>query len=155
MPRKSRAETPDALALLKADHASVKKSFKDFEKMDHEDTDAIKEFVQAVCNELKVHTTIEEEIFYPAVRRKIDDEDLMNEALVEHASAKDLIRQLEKMEAEDPLFVATFKVLAEYVTHHIKEEEGEIFPGTKRLKLDLEALARQMMERREELVVAT
>ena len=110
---KSKSRTPDAIALLKQDHASVKKALKEFEKMDHEDTAAMQELVTKVCNELKVHTTIEEEIFYPAVRAAIDDEDLLNEAQVEHQSAKELIAQLENMEPSDPLYAATFTVLGE------------------------------------------
>lgn len=144
----------DAIALLKEDHAKVKKAFKEFEKLDHEDTATVKELVSSVCEDLKVHTSIEEEIFYPAVRAEIDDDDLMNEAKIEHQSAKDLIEQLEKLEADDPLYVPTFTVLAEYVRHHIEEEEGEMFPQVKKLDLDLEALAERMMERKEELMAA-
>jgi iron-sulfur cluster repair protein YtfE (RIC family) len=87
--------------------------------MDHEDTATVQELVTMVCSELKVHTAIEEEIFYPAVRKAIEDEDLMNEAKVEHQSAKDLITQLEAMKADDPLYPATFTVLGEYVLHHV------------------------------------
>src|SRR5688500_20380755 len=97
-------EKLNALELLKQDHAKVKQSFKEFEKMDHEDHATMQEMVRAVCAELKAHTTIEEEIFYPAVRAAIEDEDLMNEAQAEDASAKDLIAQLEGMHAEDPLY---------------------------------------------------
>ena len=154
MPKAKAKAKSHAIELLEADHASVKKSFKQFEEMDHEDTDALKEFVQAVCNELKVHTAIEEEIFYPAVRKKIDDEDLMNEAMVEHSSAKDLIRQLESMDGDDPLFAATFTVLGEYINHHVKEEEDEMFPKARRLGLDLEKLGEQMAARKEELMAA-
>ena len=141
----------DALALLKEDHAKVKQSFKEFEKMDHEDKATLQEMVRAVCAELKIHTTIEEEIFYPAAREAIEDEDLFNEAQVEHQSAKDLIEQLENMKPDDPLYEATFTVLCEYVLHHVKEEEGEMFPKVKRAKLDLEGLGQQMLVRKEEL----
>lgn len=151
---KSKSTTPDAIELLKKDHASVKKAFKEFEKMDHEDTATMQELVTMVCNELKVHTTIEEEIFYPAVREAIEDEDLMNEAQVEHQSAKDLITQLEAMKPDDPLYAATFTVLCEYVEHHVKEEESEMFPEVKKAKLDLEALGEQMMARKEALMAA-
>lgn len=144
----------DALALLKEDHAKVKQSLKEFEKMDHEDKATMQEMVRAVCAELKVHTTIEEEIFYPAVREAIDDEDLLNEAQVEHASAKDLIGQLENMKPDDPMFEATFTVLGEYVLHHVKEEENEMFPLVKKSDLDLEALAEEMMARKEELTAS-
>jgi hypothetical protein len=95
---------------------------------------------------------IEEEIFYPAVRRAIEDDDLMNEALVEHDSAKMLIEQLENMRPDDPRFHATFTVLGEYVLHHVKEEEGEIFPQAKKHRVDLVGLGRRMMARKEALM---
>ena len=145
----------NAIELLKADHASVKKAFKEFEKMDHTDTATLQELVSTVCNDLKVHTTIEEEIFYPAVREAIDDQDLMNEAQVEHDSAKALIKQLEGMKADDPQFVANFAVLAEQIEHHVREEETEMFPQAKKRKLDLESLGEKMMARKEELMAAT
>lgn len=148
-------KAPNAIELLKEDHASVKKSFKEFEKMDHKDTATVQELVSTVCNELKVHTMIEEEIFYPAVREAIDDEDLMNEAQVEHDSAKELIRQLEGMKADDPLFVANFTVLGEQIEHHVKEEETEMFPEVRKAKLDLDALGEKMMARKDELMAAT
>lgn len=122
----------DALDLLKDDHEKVKKAFKQFEKLDHEDTAAMKELVVQVCDDLEAHTTIEEEIFYPAVRAEIDDEDLMNEAQIEHQSAKDLITKLRETQPADPTYAATFTVLGEYVRHHIKEEEEEeMFPQAK------------------------
>lgn len=152
---KAGSKAPNAIELLKQDHASVKKAFKEFEKMDPTDTATLQELVTMVCNELKVHTMIEEEIFYPAVREAIDDEDLMNEAQVEHDSAKVLIQQLEGMKADDPLFVANFAVLAEQIEHHAKEEETEMFPQLKKGKLDLEALGEKMMARKEELMAAT
>jgi len=148
----SAAGKMNALELLKEDHAKVKQSFKEFEKMDHEDKATMQEMVRGVCAELKAHTTIEEEIFYPAVRAAIEDEDLMNEAQVEHASAKDLIAQLEGMQADDPLFSATFRVLGEYVLHHVKEEESEMFSQVRKAKLDLEELGAKMMARKQQLL---
>lgn len=145
-------EKLNALELLKEDHAKVKQSFKEFEKIDHEDTATMQEMVRAVCAELKAHTKIEEEIFYPAVRAAIEDEDLMNEAQVEHQSAKDLIAQLEGMQPDDPMYSATFTVLGEYVLHHVKEEEGEMFPQVRKAKLDLEELGTKMMERKQQLL---
>jgi hemerythrin superfamily protein len=142
----------NALELLKEDHAKVKQSFKEFEKMDHEDKATMQEMVRAVCADLKAHTTIEEEIFYPAVRAAIEDEDLMNEAQVEHASAKDLIAQLEGMQADDPLYSATFTVLGEYVLHHVKEEESEMFAQVRKAKLDLEELGAKMMARKQQIL---
>src|SRR5688572_32048342 len=149
---KSKSNTADAIELLKQDHASVKKSFKEFEKMDHEDTATVQELVTMVCSELKVHAAIEEEIFYPAVRAAIEDEDLMNEAKVEHQSAKELIAQLEGMKPDDPMYSATFTVLGEYVLHHVKEEESEMFPQVRKAKLDLEELGAKIMERKQQLL---
>lgn len=149
---KSKAKAAAALEMLKGDHDKVKKAFKEFEKMDREDTEALQQVVQTVCEELKVHTTLEEEIFYPAVREAINDEDVMNEAQVEHETAKMLIEQLENMGADDPNFHATFTVLGEYVKHHIEEEEGEMFPQAKKTDLDFEDLAQRMKERKTELM---
>jgi hypothetical protein len=108
--------------------------------------------VQTVCEDLKLHTTIEEELFYPAAREAIDDEDILNEAQVEHETAKMLIEQLENMGADDPNFHATFTVLGEYVMHHVKEEEGEMFPEVKKTDLDLEELGARMRQRMQELM---
>jgi hemerythrin superfamily protein len=145
-------EKLNALELLKEDHAKVKQAFKEFEKVDHEDEATMQEMVRAVCAELKAHTTIEEEIFYPAVRAAIEDEDLMNEAQVEHQSAKDLIAQLEGMNPGDPMYSATFTVLGEYVLHHVKEEESEMFPQVRKAKLDLEELGARIMARKQQLL---
>jgi hemerythrin-like domain-containing protein len=151
MPR-SRSKNPDAIDLLKQDHDKVEKAFKEFERMDREDAEACGQLVSTVCEDLKVHTTLEEEIFYPAAREAIDDESLMNEAAVEHETAKMLIEQLENMQADDPNYHATFTVLGEYVRHHIREEQEEMFPAVKRSGLDLQALGEQMRARKQELV---
>lgn len=143
MAKAKKAES--AIALLMEDHEYVKKAFRAFEKMDEEDQPAL---VKQVCAALKVHTKIEEEIFYPAVRRAIKDEDLMNEAEVEHDSAKSLIRQLERMKPSDPKFAATFTVLGEYVNHHVKEEEEEMFPKVRRARVNLKALGAKLMGRK-------
>jgi hemerythrin-like domain-containing protein len=149
---KSKSKAEGAIEMLKEDHAKVQKAFKEFEKMDREDTETMKQVVQTVCEELKVHTTLEEEIFYPAVREAIEDEDIMNEAAVEHETAKTLIEQLENMGPDDPNYVATFSVLGEYVMHHVKEEESEMFSQAKKAEgLDLAALGEQMRTRKEEL----
>jgi hypothetical protein len=149
---RSRSKSAEAINMLKEDHERVEKAFKDFEKLDREDTEAARQLVTMVCEELKLHTTLEEEIFYPAVREAIDDEDIMNEASVEHETAKMLIEQLENMPPDDPNFHATFTVLGEYVMHHVEEEEDEMFPQAKKSDLDFEALAQRMKERREELM---
>ena len=149
---KTKAKASGAVEMLKEDHDKVKKAFKEFEKMDREDRETLKQLVQTVCEDLKVHTTLEEEIFYPAVREAIEDEDLMNEAQVEHDTAKMLIEQLENMGPDDPNFHATFTVLGEYVKHHVKEEEDEMFPEAKKTDLDMEELAQRMRERKAELM---
>ncbi len=141
----------DAITLLKQDHDYVKKAFRAFEKMDHEDLDAMKALVSQVCAALKVHTRVEEELFYPPVRKAIKDEDLMNEAEIEHDSAKSLIRRIERMKPGDPKYVATFTVLGEYVKHHVKEEESEMFPKARRRKLNLNALGDKLMGRKIQL----
>ena len=147
MPRAKR-KPPNAIDLLKEDHEYVKKAFRHFEKMDHEDHEALEGLVSQVCDALKTHTRVEEELFYPAVRRKIDDEDLMNEAEVEHDSARILIRRLERMKPSDPKYVATFTVLGEYVDHHVKEEEKEMFPKARRRKVNLKALGDKLRARK-------
>ena len=153
---KARSKTANAIDLLKEDHEKVKKAVKEFEKMDRSDTESCRELVERVCAELRVHTTLEEEIVYPALREAIEDEDIMNEAAVEHETAKMLIEQLENMEPDDPNYFATFTVLGEYVMHHVKEEEGEMFPQAKKAKdLDLEALGEQIKARKEELSAET
>ena len=120
--------------------------------MDRSDAGTCRQLIATVCEDLKVHTTLAEEIFYPAVRAAIEDEDIMNEAAVEHETAKMLIEQLENMEPDDPNYFATFSVLGEYVMHHVKEEEGEMFPQAKKAKeLDLEALGEQLKARKEQL----
>jgi hemerythrin-like domain-containing protein len=150
-------QNEDAITLLTADHAKVKKLFKEFEDLKEEDGSAEDKsaLVTLICNELKVHTAIEEEIFYPAVRKAIDDGGLMDEALVEHAGAKELIAQLEDMSPDDELYDAKVTVLGEQIQHHVKEEEGEMFPKARKAKVDSEALGVQMAERKAELMAET
>jgi len=149
---KSKAKATGAIEILKEQHDKVKKAFKEFEKLDREDTETQRQLVQVTCEDLKLHTTLEEEIFYPAAREALEDEDIMNEAQVEHESAKMLIEQLENMGPDDPNFHATFTVLGEYVMHHVKEEEGEMFPQVKKSDLDLEELGTRMRSRMQELM---
>src|ERR1700680_4921762 len=118
------AKTQDAIAMLMTDHKKVKKVFSDFKKLkDGGSSDEKSAIVEQICNELKIHAEIEEEIFYPAVREKIDDADLMDEALVEHAGAKELIAQLEDADPEEDLYDAKVTVLGEQINHHVEEEE--------------------------------
>jgi len=140
----------DAIRMLKEDHQRVGELFDRFEGTRGR---AQKERIAAkICEELKVHAQVEEEIFYRAAREAIDDEALMNEAEVEHASAKDLIRQIEKSSSEDdPRYDALVKVLGEYIKHHVKEEEGEMFKQVRASEIDLVALGEQMQQRKREL----
>ena len=143
----------DAIKLLTADHAKVKKMFKELEKLSKKDDEEGKqELATQICQELMVHAQLEEEIFYPAAREAIEDEDLMNEAVVEHNSAKELIAQIQSMGASDPMFDATVKVLGEYVNHHIEEEQNEIFPKVEKAKVDLEEIGAEIAQRKEELM---
>jgi hemerythrin superfamily protein len=148
--RASRA--PNAINMLTEDHAKVRKMFKQFEKMKEGDDAEKAELVRQICTELTVHAQIEEEIFYPAAREAIDESDLLDEAEVEHASAKQLISELEGMQPGDELYDAKVTVLGEYVEHHVKEEEKEIFPKVKKAKLDMEEMAEQMEERKGQLL---
>ena len=149
----------DAFELLKADHQKVKGLFKQFKQLKQDEGSGAEktELVKEICEELKIHTQIEEELFYPAVREAISGDeleegaDLMDEALVEHSGAKDLIAQLEEMDVDDELYDAKVTVLSEQIEHHVKEEEGEMFPKAKRAKVDKQSLGAQMAARKLEL----
>ena len=150
--RAATAARTQILSDLKDDHKRVKKAYKDFQKLDIEsDPDACQAIVEQVCQELTVHATLEEELLYPAARGAAE-EDLIDEAEVEHETVKALIAQLEGMSPQDEKYAARFTVLCEYVLHHVKEEEGEMFPQLERARLDWEAMAAEMAERREELM---
>jgi hemerythrin superfamily protein len=142
----------DAIGMLIADHKKVQKAFKDFEKLKEGSSKRGKsDIVRQTCTDLTIHATIEEEIFYPAVRKAIKDMDIMDEATVEHAGAKELIAQLESMQPGDDLYDAKFTVLGENVNHHIREEQNEMFPKVRKTRLDLNALGEQMAQRKAEL----
>lgn len=144
------AKPADAIKLLKADHKEVKAWFKQYEDLENEaDKQAL---ADKICLALTVHTQIEEEIFYPAAREAIDDDDLLDEAEVEHASAKQLISEIQGMKVGDNLFDAKVKVLGEYVNHHVEEEETEMFPEARDSDLDLNALGDQLAARKAELM---
>ena len=145
----------DVIQLLKDDHKHVKKHFREFEKMDPEqDPEACQELVTRVCDELEVHAQLEEELFYPAARRALqgkEGEDLLDEAEVEHHSVKQLIAELRELQPADPKFKAHVTVLSEYVKHHVKEEEGEMFEKLSRAKIEWEPLLQDMLDRQEEM----
>jgi hemerythrin superfamily protein len=143
------AQKQDAIAMLTADHKKVKQLFSEFEKIKEGGSDEDKSaLVEEICNELKIHTELEEGIFYPAVRDAIDDDELMDEALVEHAGAKTLISELENANPDEDLYDAKVTVLGEQINHHVKEEEGEVFPKAKKAKLDTASLGATMLERK-------
>lgn len=151
MPKTNSTRT-DAIAMLRADHAKVTKMFKEFERLDDDEAEEKAELVNQICTELTVHTQIEEEIFYPAVREAIEEDDLMDEALVEHASAKELISQLQDMRPGDEHYDAKVTVLGEYIKHHVAEEQDEMFPKVKKSDLDIRALGEEMLARKQELL---
>ena len=145
------SSSQDALAKLKSDHGAVKEMFDQYEKTkDTMSSEGKSALVDKIIGELVVHTQIEEEIFYPAVRA-IGDEDLdelLDEAEVEHGGAKELIAQLEDESPDEPLYDAKVTVLGEYIKHHAGEEEDEMFPKVRKAKeLDLDELGDQMRER--------
>ena len=149
-----KTEKNDAIALLIEDHKKVKELFEKFDKLSDRSKVNKKKIADEICLELTVHAQVEEEIFYPAVRKPIKDEDLMDEAVVEHASAKELIAQISEMDPGDDLYDAKVKVLSEQIEHHVEEEEGEMFPKVRKAKVDLVALGEEMAARKEELMAS-
>ena len=148
-----KAEKPvEAIKLLTQDHKEVDGLFKEFEKAKDDDEKA--DIVQQICDALSVHAEIEEAIFYPAAREALAEkgEDLLDEAEVEHGSIKSLVTELEEAEPDEDLYDAKVKVLSEYVKHHVKEEEGELFPKVKNTDLDLGQLGAELFERKNELM---
>ena len=142
----------DALTLLTADHNRVRGLAERFKAAsESDDTATMSTLAEQLRTELEVHTTIEEEIFYPAVRAAIDEALLMDEATVEHESAKTLIGEIEDMQPGDELYDAKITVLGEYIKHHVDEEQKEMFPKAKKAKVDLAALGEQLLARKQEL----
>ncbi len=149
----AKTQAQDAIAILSADHQKVQALFEQYEALKEDgDSEEKSALAAQICLELTVHAQAEEEIFYPAVREAIEDDDLMDEAEVEHASAKDLIAQLSEADPEDDLYDAKVKVLGEYINHHVEEEEGEMFPKARKAKVDLAALGAEIEARKEELM---
>jgi len=149
MPTKDK--TTNAIAMLKEDHQKVKELFERFEETNGSATKA--KIVSEVLMALKVHATVEEELFYPALRQNIEDEEgIMDEADEEHHVAKVLIAELEKMTGDEDHWDAKFKVLAESVRHHIKEEEGKMFKEAKKTGIDFNILGSQMAHLKQKLM---
>ena len=151
---KAPAHKHDAVDLLDADHIAVKKLFTAYKKLCDSKASAEKkqEVAEQICRELSVHAQIEEEIFYPQVRDAINDDPLLDEAEVEHGTAKDLIAQISGMDPEDDKYDARVTVLGEYIDHHVKEEREEMFVKARKSKLDLVAIAEELRVRKAELM---
>lgn len=156
--RQTKAKTParsashDAVKLLMDDHAEVKKMFKQFEKLaSQSDIEGKVAVANKICMELLIHTQVEEEVFYPAARAALHQEDMMNEAKVEHDSAKELIAQIQSMDPQDAMYDAKVIVLGEYIEHHVQEEEKEMFPKMKQAKCDLQEIGEKMATLKKDL----
>lgn len=145
----SQSAPSDAIALLEQDHREVEAMFEQFEQLDSKAEKA--KLAAKICVALTMHAAIEEELLYPPAHEEIE-EDLVDEAMVEHDSAKQLIAEIEAMKPSDHLYDAKVKVLGEYVKHHVKEEENEMFPQLRSSDLDLEDLGEQLMHRKAELL---
>jgi len=150
----STSASGDAVALLTNDHADVAELFEEYEALVESDAgdDRRQALAERICALLTAHATVEEEIFYPAARQALDEQDLLDEAEVEHATAKDLVEQIQSMEPDDDLYDAKVKVLGEYVNHHVQEEEGELFPKCKSSEMDLDQLGEAISARKVELM---
>ena len=151
---KAPSKMNDAVDLLDADHIAVKKLFTQFKKLSETKApaDERQAIAEKICKELTVHAQIEEQVFYPAAREAIHDDDLLNEAEVEHASAKDLIAQISAMDAEEELFDAKVIVLGEYIDHHVEEERNEMFPKARKSDMDLKGMVADLKALKEELL---
>ncbi len=140
---------PEAIAFLMRQHREVEDLFDRYENA--EDDTQKGELTEKICLMLAVHAKIEEELLYPVAKESIEEPDLVDEAAVEHATAKDLIAQIETMRVGEGLYDAKVKVLGEYISHHVEEEETELFPQLKRTDVDLETIAARLESRAEEL----
>jgi len=147
-----KASGMDAIDILTEDHKKVSKIFAQYEKVKDDDMAQKQELAQMACMELTIHAQVEEELFYPALRDVLAEEDLVDEAEVEHGSIKKLIAAIETSGPDDRLYDANVKVLSEYVKHHVEEEQGEIFPKARKAKqLDLDAMGEEMRARKAQL----
>jgi hemerythrin superfamily protein len=149
-PKSQNKQALGAIDLLEQDHRLVESYFDEFEDLD--DEAAKGKLAQKICMALTAHTQIEEEIFYPQARNATKDDDLLDEAVVEHAGAKKLIAEIEEMEPGEDLFDAKVKVLGEMIRHHVEEEEQELFPEVEDSGMDLQAVGAQMAKRKAELM---
>jgi hemerythrin superfamily protein len=141
---------PDAIALLKQDHREAEALFESYEKAKDNRTKAT--LAAKICKALSIHMQIEEGLFYPSARKATGDDDALDEAVVEHAGAKQLIAEIEGMKVGDDLYDAKIKVLSEQIEHHVEEEEKELFPEVKKTDLDLVAIGAKLAARKAELM---
>lgn len=149
----SRADTTarnEIIDQLKEDHRRVKKAFRDFEKLDKQDEASCEALVRTTISELEIHAELEENLFYPAIRTVLAEDGLIDEAEVEHMTFHVLIDQLKTMDCSDERYCATFTVLGEYIKHHVKEEEGEIFAGLSRARMNWRNLRDDMQQLRQQ-----
>lgn len=147
-------ESSDALELLSSDHDRIQRLFENYSELvvaESDDADR-QQVVEEICQLLTVHGHIEDEFFYPAARRVLDDEDLVDEAQIEHDGMRELIEELQSMRPFDELYDDRVRLLEESVGHHVQEEESELFPLVRDAGLDLESLGEQMAARREDLL---
>ncbi|HSC63572.1 MAG TPA: hemerythrin domain-containing protein [Caldimonas sp.] len=146
--------TPDATRLLADDHREVHALFEDYRALAESGAggDERRPLAEEICTLLTVHAALEEEIFYPAARAAGVDAGVLDEAEVEHASAKDLIAQIRDIEADAPLYDAKVRVLGEYIDHHVGEEEDELFPKCRASSMDLADLGARIAARKDELM---
>ena len=141
-----------AFDVLEEDHREVEEWFDEYDELKDSDEDRKAQLAEKICLALKVHAQIEEEIFYPRAREATKDDDLIDEAIVEHATVKNLIGEIEEMDAGEELYDAKIRVLGEMVKQHIKEEEEELFPELQSTKMDLDAVGKELAERKQELM---
>jgi hemerythrin superfamily protein len=143
----------NAFDVLEEDHREVEEWFDEYDELKDSDEDRKADLAEKICLALKVHAQIEEEIFYPQARAASQDDDLLDEAVVEHSTVKNLIGEIEAMEVGEELYDAKIRVLSEMVKQHIKEEEEELFPELQSTKMDLDTVGKELAERRKELMM--
>jgi Hemerythrin HHE cation binding domain len=149
--KETRATAPNAFDVLEQDHREVEGWFDEYDEL-QDDDDGKAELAEKICLALKVHAQIEEEIFYPQARAASNDNDLIDDALVEHATVKNLIAEVESMEVGEDLYDAKIRVLGEMVKQHIKEEEEELFPEIGSTDIDIDELGKELAQRKDELM---
>ena len=152
MPRGENSTANDAVALLTSDHDKAKQLFREYERLARLGDVSLKsDLALQICLELTIHTQIEEELFYPAVRGETGNEEMVREAIQEHAEAKELIAHLQGMAADDQDMDSTIALLRRAIEHHVEEEEREMFTQARQSGVDLGRLREQLADRKEQL----